>query len=195
MLRGRLKCGSTKLIWRWISNQELEDECLGRLLQAPPPISLLCFVNGACAVVESEVFLCSGNCCSWDFFLLCFCSPILSYLILLHTRVGILNLRIVDSPPPLQIPLDPYASPLAWSQTGQICGSLFQILCPNLEYPNEGWRISLASSLPIQIFLSWQDNDEAQLRGNLSKILCWKLHTTEEACGWPRMGWHCIRSY
>jgi hypothetical protein len=34
------------------------------------------------------------------------------------TRIGILDSRILDSPLPLRIHLDPYASPPAWSRTG-----------------------------------------------------------------------------
>ena len=72
--------------------------------------------------------------------------------ILSNTGTSILDLRILDSSPPLRIHLDPYASPPAWSQIGQICGSLLQIMYPSLEYPDKGWKISSAPFRPIQNF-------------------------------------------
>ena len=101
----------------------------------------------------------------WTFFyygIACLCE----HPILLDIGDGILDSRILDSPPPLQIHLDPYASLLAWSRTSQIRGSLLQIMCSSLEYPNEGRRISLAPSLPIQKFPSRQGDDKAQLQGD-----------------------------
>ena len=74
--------------------------------------------------------------------------------ILLDIGTGILDSRILDFLPLLRIHLDLYASPSTWSRTIQIHSFLFQIMCPSLEYPNKGQRISPVPSLPIQKFPS-----------------------------------------
>ena len=76
------------------------------------------------------------------------------YPILLDIGACIFDSRKLDSPPPLQIHLDPYASPPAWSRTSQIRGSLLQIMCPSLEYLDKGQRISPESFPLIQKFPS-----------------------------------------
>ena len=47
---------------------------------------------------------------------------------------GILDSRILNSPPLLRIYLNPYASSPTWSRTSQICGFLHWIM----EYPDKG---------------------------------------------------------